>query len=89
MKTIEYAKKLNTTFSQFSVWTPYPGTPVYKEFEKKITAKNFEQFDQYHLVSLMMFYPKKKIRNMLSKTYTMYYGRINWLFKFVKNSLIA
>ena len=35
MKTIEYAKKLNTTFSQFSVWTPYPGTPVYKEFEKK------------------------------------------------------
>ena len=89
MKTIEYAKKLNTTFSQFSVWTPYPGTPVYKEFEKKITAKNFEQFDQYHLVFSHDVLSQEKIRNMLSKTYTMYYGRINWLFKFVKNSLIA
>ncbi len=89
MKTIKYAKKLNTTFSQFSVWTPYPGTPVYKEFENKITAKNFEQFDQYHLVFSYDVLSPEKIRNMLSKTYTMYYGRINWLFKFVKNSLVA
>ncbi|MAJ56782.1 MAG: hypothetical protein CMI74_01740 [Candidatus Pelagibacter sp.] len=89
MKTIKYAKKLNTTFSQFSVWTPYPGTPVYKEFENKITAKNFEQFDQYHLVFSHDVLSPEKIRNMLSKTYTMYYGRINWLFKFVKNSLVA
>ena len=26
-KTINYSKKLNTTYAQFSVWTPYPGTP--------------------------------------------------------------
>ena len=30
-KTINYAKKLNTTYAQFSVWTPYPGTPVYSQ----------------------------------------------------------
>ena len=29
MNTINYAKKLNTTFAQFSVWTPYPETPVF------------------------------------------------------------
>ena len=42
LRTIEYAKKLNTTFSQFSVWTPYPGTPVYQEFKNKISVNEYE-----------------------------------------------
>ena len=42
MKTIRYAQKLNTTFSQFSVWTPYPGTPVFKDYENEIVASSFE-----------------------------------------------
>ena len=89
MKTIDYAKKLNATFSQFSVWTPYPGTPVFKEYANKITAQNYEEFDQYHLVFKHNVLSQKKIREMLGKTYTMYYGRINWILKFFKNSLIA
>ena len=89
IKTINYAKKLNTTFSQFSVWTPYPGTPVFKEYEDKITAQNYEEFDQYHLVFRHNVLSPKKIREMLSKTYTMYYGRITWIMKFLKNSLRA
>ena len=36
--TIEYAKSLNTSFAQFSVWTPYPGTPIFKKFEDKIQS---------------------------------------------------
>ena len=28
-------KKLNTTYAQFSVWTPYPGTPVFEEYKEK------------------------------------------------------
>ena len=27
--------KVNSSYAQFSVFTPYPGTPVYKEYEKK------------------------------------------------------
>ena len=49
-KTINYAKKLNTTYAQFSVWTPYPGTPVFNEYKDKITANSYDEFDQYHLV---------------------------------------
>ena len=89
MKTINYAKKLNTTFSQFSVWTPYPGTPVYKEHENLITAKKFEEFDQYNLVFKHKNLSPKEIRVLLGKTYTLYYGRISWFFKFLKNSILA
>ncbi len=89
MKTINYAKKLNTSYSQFSVWTPYPGTPVFKEYEDKITAEKFEEFDQYNLVFKHNIFSQKKIRELLGKSYSMYYGRINWIFKFFKNFLLA
>ena len=39
--TINYAKKINSTYSQFSVWTPYPGTPVYEKFKEKNYCKKF------------------------------------------------
>jgi len=89
MKTINYAKKLNTTFSQFSVWTPYPGTPVFKEHENEIIAEKFEEFDQYNLVFKHKNLSPKKIRILLGRTYTSYYGRISWFFKFLKNSILA
>ena len=89
MKTINYAKKLNTTFSQFSVWTPYPGTPVFKEFEKQIIVDKFEKFDQYNLTFKHKIFSPEKIRILLGKSYSMYYGRLSWFFKFVKNFLTA
>lgn len=89
MKTINYAKELNTTFSQFNVWTPYPGTPVFKEYENKIIANNYEQFDMYHLVFKHKIFTPERIRELLGKSYSMYYGRFTWFFKFIKNFLTA
>ena len=88
-KTIDYSKKLNTTYAQFSVWTPYPGTPVYNEYKDKITAKNYDEFDQYHLVYDHNLFNKKNIRKYLSKAYSSYYLRINWLFKYFRSFITS
>ena len=88
-KTIKYSKKLNTTYAQFSVWTPYPGTPVYNEYKDKITAKNYDEFDQYHLVYDHNLFNKKNIRKYLSKAYSSYYLRINWLFKYFRSFITS
>ena len=48
--TIEYSKYLPNQLVQYSVFTPYPGTPIYKTFENKITEKKYEYFNQYNLV---------------------------------------
>ena len=89
MKTINYAIKINTTYSQFSVWTPYPGTPVFKEYEDKITALKYEEFDQYSLIFQHNVLTQKKIRQLLGKSYSMYYGRLNWLLKYFKSFILA
>ena len=86
-KTINYAKKLNTTYAQFSVWTPYPGTPVYSQYKNNIIENKFDRFDQYHLVYKHEIFDKKTIRNYLSKAYTKYYFRISWLVKYFSSFL--
>ena len=48
--TIEYSKLLPNQLVQFSVFTPYPGTPAYNEFKDKIIANDFEKYNQYNLV---------------------------------------
>ena len=85
--TIAYAKKLNTTYAQFSVWTPYPGTPVFKEFENKIIVKEFESYDQYNLIYKHNTLTPKTVRKYLDKAYKKYYSRPNWGFKFIKSFL--
>ena len=89
LNTINYAKELNTTFAQFNVWTPYPGTPVFEEYKEKIIVKNFEDFDQYNLIYNHSNLTQQNVRYLLGKAYTIYYTRINWIFKFVRSFIFA
>ena len=89
MNTINYAKKLNTTFAQFNVWTPYPGTPVFEEYKNKIIVNKFEEYDQYNLIYEHKILSQKNIRYLLGKAYTLYYARLNWFFKFVRSFIFV
>ena len=83
--TIDYAKFLNTTYAQFSIFTPYPGTSSYKEFDNKIDVERFESFDQYQLVYKHKNLSKKNVREYLNNAYKSYYSRPSWLFKYLYN----
>jgi radical SAM superfamily enzyme YgiQ (UPF0313 family) len=80
--TINYAKKLNTTYAQFSIWTPYPGTPIFQEFKKKITSDKFEDYNQYNLVYKNENITKERARWYLERAYKKYYLRFSWAKKF-------
>ena len=49
-RTIDYSLSLPNQLVQYSVFTPYPGTPIYKAYEDKIIEKKYEKFNQYNLV---------------------------------------
>ena len=48
--TIEYAKQINSIVTQFTVFTPYPGTPAFKDYKKKILTNKYEDFTMYDLI---------------------------------------
>ena len=86
-KTIEFAKKIKSSYAQFSVFTPYPGTPIFKEYQKKIITRKYENFTQWQLIFEHPNFKPEDISNLLNYSYKQYYFNINWIFKFFVNKI--
>ena len=88
LKTLEYAKLVNSSYAQFSVFTPYPGTPSYEDYKNKILTNKYENFTQWQLIFEHKNFSAKKINELLSKSYTDYYLNIKWFIKYMKNKIL-
>ena len=85
--SIEYAKYLPSLYSQFSVFTPYPGTPAYNEFKDIINETKLENFNQYNLTFNHKNLSKEDISNLKSLAYFKYYFNFKKIFQILKYSL--
>ena len=74
LDTLSFSKRINATYSQFSIFTPYPGTPVYDtEYKNKILTKKFEDFTQWQLVFKHKNLSAENLKNLVKKSYKEYY----------------
>ena len=80
--TINYAKQINSIITQFTVFTPYPGTPSFKEYEKKIIIEKYEDFTMYDLVFKHDNLSKKDIEKLKNEAYQKCYLNKNWIKKY-------
>jgi anaerobic magnesium-protoporphyrin IX monomethyl ester cyclase len=71
--TIDYAIELGTSYAQFSIFTPYPGTPYYDKNKNNLTESRFEMFNQYNLVYKHSNFTKISAKKYLGRAYTKYY----------------
>ena len=88
-KTLDYAKKVNSSYAQFSVFTPYPGTPAFSDYKDKIKVERYEDFTQWQLVFDHPNFTKKDIDNILSSAYRSYYLSPKWIIKFLKGKFFS
>lgn len=82
LKTIKYAKKLNTPFASFSVMTPYPGSAFYEKIKDKIYEKDFEKFTASNPVFEIKGLTKEELLKLIEKAYVSYYFRPAWLLRY-------
>ena len=87
--SIEYAKYLPSLYSQFSVFTPYPGTPAYNEFKDIITESKLENFNQYNLTFEHKNLSKKNISDLKSLAYFKFYFNFKKMFQIFKYFLLS
>ena len=80
--TVAYAKSLRTSYAQFSICTPYPGTKFYDEVEHLITTDDWTKFDTFTLVFNHPHLTAKQLETLKEKAFHDYYFRVNWLLKF-------
>lgn len=88
LQTLKYALSVCSSYAQFSVFTPYPGTPIFENYKNRITAKKFSDYDQWQLVFDHPNFSKKDIRDLLNHAYKNYYTNFFWLIRFFLRKFI-
>src|SRR5919198_3016041 len=82
--TIDYATDLGSTFAQFKILTPYPGTPMFKQLEPLLTETDWERFDGYTPTFQHPNLSGSELRFLLGAAYTRFYVRPSYLANFLK-----
>ena len=82
--TIDYATDLGSTFAQFKMLTPYPGTPMFKQLEPLLTETDWEKFDGYTPTFTHPNLTDRELRFLLGAAYKRFYMRPSYLANFLK-----
>ncbi len=82
-KTLKYSKKLNTSFANFNICTPIPGTPFYETLKDKIFETDLNKFDNFHSVFKHDNLTKKELLKFQEKALTSYYFRARYIFRYL------
>jgi anaerobic magnesium-protoporphyrin IX monomethyl ester cyclase len=77
--TIDYSTNLGSTFAQFKLLTPYPGTPMFKQIEPLLTETDWEKFDGYTPTYRHPNLTSRELRFLLGAAYTRFYVRPSYL----------
>ena len=82
--TIDYAIDLGSTFAQFKILTPYPGTPMFKQLDPLLTETDWEKFDGYTPTFKHPNLTAHELKYLLGTAYKRYYMRPSYLANFLK-----
>jgi radical SAM superfamily enzyme YgiQ (UPF0313 family) len=82
--TIDYAADLGSTFAQFKILTPYPGTPMFKQLAPLLTETDWEKFDGYTPTFTHPNLTDRELVFLLGAAYTRFYVRPSYLANFLK-----
>jgi anaerobic magnesium-protoporphyrin IX monomethyl ester cyclase len=88
-QTLEYAINLNPLGAQFSIATPYPGTPWYSTLVKENYNLDpiYENYTQYNLVYNHPKLTAKELENWKNKAYRKFYFRWTYFKKHYRSFL--
>ncbi len=82
--TIDYSISLGSTFAQFKLLTPYPGTPLWKKFSPLVFESNWEKFDGFTPTFNHPNLSTQELRFLLGAAYARFYARPSYLANYLR-----
>jgi radical SAM superfamily enzyme YgiQ (UPF0313 family) len=84
-KTIDFSIKIDPDYSQYSILTPFPGTPIYHNLKNKGLIET-ENWEEYTVMKSILNYEKlglnkKLVERKLAQAYLKFYTRPKYLLK--------
>jgi len=86
--TIRYAKKLNTFAIQFTVTTPYPGTPFYDNVKDDIFERDWECFNGWTNVFRHPSIGTEDLHRLREFAYVSYHLRPRYVWRFLESTVL-
>ena len=85
--TINFAKKLNLDYAEFSILTPYPGTPIYDYAIKNglLLTKDWSKFNAVEPIMKIKGVTEKQLKALFQKAYITFYLRPSIVLKWIRN----
>jgi anaerobic magnesium-protoporphyrin IX monomethyl ester cyclase len=80
---IRFAMDLDSTYANFKILTPYPGTPQFKQLKPLVFETDWEKFDGYTLNFRHPVLTPRRARLMLGMAYSRYFFRPSQFFNLV------
>src|ERR1700730_18597891 len=82
--TIDYATELGSTYAQFKILTPYPGTPMFRQLEPLLFESDWEKFDGFSPTFNHPNLTAFELTFLLGAAYRRFYMRPSYLANFLK-----
>jgi anaerobic magnesium-protoporphyrin IX monomethyl ester cyclase len=76
--TIDYAIELGSTFAQFKILTPYPGTPLWKQMQPLVYETDWEKFDGFTPTFTHPNLTTAELQFLFGAAYSRFYMRPTW-----------
>jgi len=75
---LDYARRLNPTFANFNVVTPYPGTQFFRQIKDEIASFDYSEYSVYRPVLKYENLTPADVSKLLEKCFTSFYFRWRW-----------
>lgn len=85
-QVLSYAKRLNPTYANFNIVTPYPGTPFYQQNQEQLSNAPLTDYTMYAPVMRYEHLSHDEVLAWHAKCFTSYYFR--WPYLFANASLL-
>ncbi len=89
-RTMRFARKMEPTLAQFTIFTPYPGTKAYEEAVRKglLLTRDWSKYDTLTPVMKHPYLSPAEIKSLLRKAYLSFYARLGFVANAIKRHLI-
>jgi anaerobic magnesium-protoporphyrin IX monomethyl ester cyclase len=77
--TIDYAAELGSTFAQFKLLTPYPGTPLWTQMSSRVYETDWQRFDGFTPTFHHPTLSPEELQFLLGAAYARFYVRPSYL----------
>jgi anaerobic magnesium-protoporphyrin IX monomethyl ester cyclase len=74
-ETVEFAKRLNPRRAQFSILTPYPGSRLFKDVQKRVITRDWQLYSGVHPTIRSDHVSPHEMRKIHISAYFSFYGR--------------